>query len=370
VAVIRYGFIGALFFLNGAFGNAEEFVDGRKSLVFDTPMARLVVDLAGGAIGEFRPKNSEVNPLSWARPKAGDTAVRGFGHFLCLDRWGPASEGEAARGMPYHGEAANVEWSIAREVTESGGVLEAEMRAKLPKAGLSVRRTIRMSRLNWVFKVREEIANDLAIGRIYNVVQHPTIGPPFLDEKTIVNCNGRRGFAQGGDLPTPEEPSEEWPKARKKSGEVVDLRRLESDPNPNVVSYVIEDTHGWVTAASPAQGLLIGYFWRTTDYPWVSLWRDVRAGKPAARGLEFGTTGLHQPFATLVKKGRIWDRPLFEFIDAGEKVTKTYTAFLCSVPKDFKGVDSLRVEGEFLYLREGTERQRKEIIVSLRGLVD
>src|SRR5688500_373034 len=59
--------------------------------------------------------------------------------------------------------------------------------------GESVRRIIRMSRLNLVFKVREEITNDHAIGRIFNIVQHPTIAPPFLDEDTIVSCNGRRG---------------------------------------------------------------------------------------------------------------------------------------------------------------------------------
>jgi hypothetical protein len=286
--VIRHGFVAAVLLLVGPFLNAEELIDGRRSLVFNTPVARLVVDLAGGAIGEFRPKSSDVNPLRWGRPKPGDTSIRGFGHFLCLDRWGPASEAEAARGMPYHGEASNVAWSIAREADESGGVLEAEMRAKLPKAGLSVRRIIRMSRLNLVFQVREEITNDQVIGRIFNIVQHPTIAPPFLDETTIVNCNGRRGFAQGGILPTPEEPSDDWPTARQKNGQVVDMRRLEGDPNPNVVSYVIEEAHGWVTAANPALGWLIGYFWRTTDYPWVSLWRMFAMADRRREGLSLG----------------------------------------------------------------------------------
>src|SRR4029079_13787763 len=116
---------------------------------------------------------------------------------------------------------------------------EAEMTTKLPKAGLSVRRVIRMSRQDLTFNVREEITNDNALGRVFNIVQHPTIAPPFLDDKTIVNCNGRKGFAQRGSWPTPEELATEWPNARKKDGQVVDLRKLESDPDPNVVSYVI-----------------------------------------------------------------------------------------------------------------------------------
>src|SRR5437867_4003732 len=83
------------------------------------------------------------------------------------------------------------------------------------------------------------------------------------------------------------------------------LRRLSADPNPNVVSYAIDDEYGWVTAATPNQGILIGYIWKTSDYPWVSLWRDTQNGRPSARGLEFGTTGLHQPYPALVRKGRI-----------------------------------------------------------------
>ena len=47
----------------------------------------------------------------------------------------------------------------------------------------------------------------------------------------------------------------------------------------------------------------------------------------AARGLEFGTTGLHQPYSILVAKGRIFDRPLFEYLDAGQTVARSYAAY-------------------------------------------
>ena len=78
------------------------------------------------------------------------------------------------------------------------------------------------------------------------------------------------------------------------SGEshLVNIRRLTKEPNPNVVSYSIDDEYGWVTAATPAKRLLIGYVWKTKDYLWVSLWRDTREGRPSARGLEFGLRDL------------------------------------------------------------------------------
>ena len=217
--------------------------------------------------------------------------------------------------------------------------------------------------------VREEITNENPLGRIFNAVQHPTIGPPFLDATTLVDCNGRRGFAQGGSLPNPEEPSFFWPQALNADGEAVNLRRLAADPNPNVVSYAVEGLHGWVTAATPARGLLIGYLWKTSDYPWVSLWRDARDGKPAARGLEFGTTGLHQPFPILVKKGRLWERPLFEHLDAGETVAKSYLVFLCKIPGDFAGVDTIEVEPGRLVLHERAGGKGRELVVDIAGLV-
>ena len=341
----------------------------RPTLVLENSSARLVMDLAGGSLGEFRFLEREVNPLNWATPKPGATNIQGFGHFLCLDRWGPPSTAEGAKGMPYHGEAAHVVWSVVRGPTASDPVVEAEASARLPKAGLSVRRRLRFSRQAAACAVVEEITNENPLGRIYNAVQHPTVGPPFLDATTIVDCNGRRGFAQGGPLPSPEEPSFFWPQALNRDGESVNLRRLASDPNPNVVSYVIEESHGWVTAASPQQGLLIGYVWKSTDYPWVSLWRDVRDGKPAARGLEFGTTGLHQPFAILVEKGRIWERPLFEHLDAGQTIAKSYLMFLCRIPENFNGVDSMEVTPTRLRLQERGRGRDRDLSVEIAGLL-
>lgn len=348
---------------------AAETPGARPTLLFTNDTSRLVIDAAGGSIGEFSLSGHGINPLGWGTPAGGDLAVRGFGHFLCLDRWGAPSEAEGAKGMPYHGEAANVAWSVLQVPRFRDGAIEGEMSARLPMAGLSIRRSIRLSpRSSW-FVVRESIRNENLLGRMFNAVQHPTIAPPFLGADTLVDCNGRRGFAQGGQLPFPEEPSSFWPLGLNRDGQPSDLRRLRSDPNPNVVSMVIDEEFGWVTASSPRHGLLIGYVWRTRDYPWVSLWRDARDGKPSARGLEFGTTGLHQPFPILARKGRIWDRALFEYLDAGQTVEKSYAAFLCRIPSDFSGVGSLTITKEELILQERREDASRRIVLGLEGVL-
>jgi hypothetical protein len=139
----------------------------------------------------------------------------------------------------------------------------------------------------------------------------------------------------------------------------VDLRRLTDNPNPNVVSYKVTDRYGWTTAVAPEQGRLIGYAWPAADYPWFNAWRHVEKGKPALRGLEFGTTGLHQPFPVLVKKGRIFDLPLYTYLDAGERVTRTYAMFLLRTPGGFEGVERVSYEGGELVVRERKGAGRK-----------
>jgi hypothetical protein len=325
-------------------------VNNRPALVIEGKAAKLVMDLGGGSFSDFHLADGGVNPLTWDSKTSG-TAPRMMGHFLCLDRWGAPSEAELKNGMPYHGEAPNVSWRVTVPSSTKGKHVEAEVSASLPMAGLEVRRRIRLSRDAAFFTVAEAVTNRNKLGRIYNMVQHPTIAPPFLDEKTIVDANAKRGLMQDSPLPDPEKLAVEWPHASKK-GQQVDLRALTNDPDPNVVSYVIDDDYGWTTASSPTSGLLIGYIWKTSEYPWFSAWRDVAKSRPSARGLEFGTTGLHQPFPILVKKGRIFDRPLYVHLDAGQTEARSYACFLMKIPKDYKGVDKIIYERGRLRVQE------------------
>jgi hypothetical protein len=204
--------------------------------------------------------------------------------------------------------------------------------------------------------VQETVTNENKLGRVYNMVQHPTIGPPFLDEDVLVDTNARQGFMQSSPLPNPERPEIVWPMALQ-DAKPVDLRRLTDDPLPNVCSFVIDQDLGWVTATSPTQGLVLGYIWRTSDYPWLNIWRHVADGKPLACGLEFGTTGLHQPFPALVRKGRIFGRPLLDYLDAGESRTRGYIAFQATAPADFAGVGALETKPRVSLLeRNGSRR--------------
>jgi hypothetical protein len=339
-------------------GSAEDMVNGRPSVVLESPAAKLVIDLGGGSIVDFHLAAGGLNPLRWIGPADVNKELRPMAHFVCLDRWGQPSAAELANGMPYHGEATRVRWKQAGATARSGGLVSAEMGASLPMAGLDIRRTLHLSGEGGVFSVSETVTNRNKLSRPYNMVQHPTIGPPFLDEGTVVDANAQRGLMQSSPMPYPEKPEVKWPGALR-DGKPIELRHLTNDPEPSVVSFVVDEEIGWVTATNAAKELVIGYVWKTSEYPWLSIWRHVDDNKkPLARGMEFGTTGLHQPFPILAKKPVVFGRPTFSFLDAGESVTRSYTTFLVKVPKDFKGVDKVSHRGGKIVVRErGTQRE-------------
>ncbi|MEZ5391872.1 MAG: hypothetical protein R2724_03115 [Bryobacterales bacterium] len=317
----------------------------RPAFTASNDHASVTVDLLGGSIVDFRLAGGDLNPLVWSND-AKPAEAKPMSHFLCLDRWGQPSPAELANGMPFHGEATRVRW------TDQGrGVLSA----RLPLAGLRIERTVRMLD-GAAFRVDETVTNENKLGRVYNMVQHPTIGPPFLDEHVLVDSNARQGFMQSSPLPNPEVPAIAWPMAWK-DAQPVDLRRLTDDPLPNVCSFVIDGETGWVTAYSPTHRLIVGYVWKTADYPWLNIWRHVADGKPLARGLEFGTTGLHQPFPALVRKKEIFGRPLLDYLDAGESKTRSYVAFLAQAPADLSGVGAVETDGGLTLTERGGERK-------------
>jgi len=346
---------------------AETGLEWRDLVVLKGEKATVVMDVGGGSIVDFHLAGKSLNPLSWNRPEKGDVEPRPMGHFICFDRWGQPSKGEEERGMTFHGEAPYIRWRVLSGPKREEGRVTAKMLCELPIGGLALERTVRLPDGAAVLLVEEVIRNVGRLGRLYNIVQHPSIAPPFLDESVIVDCNAYKGYMQESPWPNPEEPVVYWPYIAY-GGKLVDLRRLTDDPRPQVTSFVFGDDveHGWVTAANAGKGLMLGYVWNVSEYPWLDIWRNVENGKPAARGLEFGTTGLHRPFGDMLKKGTIFDRPLYEYIDAGQEIVKSYVAFLAEIPGDYRGVESIEYGNGRLVIRERESDESRNIVISWR----
>ena len=101
---------------------AEVIVNGRPSVVLESPAAKLVIDLGGGSIVDFHSRGGGLNPLRWIGAADVNAALRPMAHFLCLDRWGPLPRRNSAMewfstGKPHGSDGRS---SIRRQ--RKGGV--------------------------------------------------------------------------------------------------------------------------------------------------------------------------------------------------------------------------------------------------------
>lgn len=304
--------------------------DKENKIMIQNKSAALTVDLFGGAITDFHLKEDPVNPLTFIFSKAqmpsnNKNGAPYQGHFLCLGRWGEPSEGERKAGMPNHGQIANILWQY-NSVMDKQAI---DMQTDSPLEGLKIERVVKIDTEHAVYGVDEKVTNNQVLGRLYNMVQHPTLASPFLDENTIVCCNATKGFDQFA-YDYSEEGILQWPVGKDEEGSLLDLKNPDK-PYNSVFSFVVdrEAEFGWICAYNPRYHQVFGYVWRRTDYPWIHLWQDWKEGRIQYRGIEFGTTGIHQPFKKIIETGvQLFGEKTVEYIDAGETVSRRYLSFL------------------------------------------
>lgn len=319
--------------------------------------ALVTVDLNGGGIIDFHLTENEINPLTFKfaadqMPENNKQGACYQGHFACIGRWGQPSAGEIKAGHPNHGQAAMTQWETLEE-----GEAFLKMKVDCPLDGLSTLRALEFSASAPVFRVTESVKNINPLGRLYNIVQHPTLAAPFLDDSTRVDCNGTFGINYEFDT-NPLEYASKWPKGMCKDHELMNLNTLDV-ANSTVFSFIVdkESELGWVTAYSPTHNLLLGYVWNRAEYPWISLWQHFEDNRIKYRGIEFGTTGIHKPFNEILEHDniRLFGEKTVWYIDADEEVSRSYTAFLYQPEGGFAGVENISI------------KERKIVIKPMQG---
>lgn len=305
-----------------------------SQVVLSDKNIELVIDLQGGAIVDFRRASSTINPFSWKvnatdMPENNRSGAVFQGHFLCTGRWGTPTEGEMKAGVPHNGQASRDVWTVIEKTATS-----VKMKIKSPLDGIIVERKVSLIEGKNGFQVTESFNNYTSIGRLFNVVQHATIGAPFLNESTSIESNAQKGFMQHLSYPDPNKHAYSWPMAfMAPDADSIDLRRSDS-PESYVSTHVFSDSIAWVSATSPAHQLTLVYSWNSADYPWLNVWQQRVDGRLWAKGLEFGTTGIGRSYQDLLRfDTRFNKQNSFVWLDAGEKITKSYSCFLLDTEK-------------------------------------
>jgi hypothetical protein len=350
-----------LLVLAGSSGHSASDADSSTSangeFVFENSDVVLNISREGGMFTGFILKEKPLNPFGWQlTPEQMPENNRPHvfkGHFLCTGRWGEPSPGEKAFGIPHNGEVNTVAWQLVQNGLLADGNREVVMECVAPIERLDVRRTIWLPEQGSCFVVKEAFTNHLPVGRPCNFVQHATVFAPFLDDNMMVHTNATTGFDQRTSPIMAQDSSFVWPHATLASGNKVDLRHLLT-PEGFVTSHVfpVSDSIGWVTAYNPREHILLGYVFKTKDYPWLNYWHHAVDGQPHVRGLEFGTTGIGKPYETLLMNELFFfGQPSYQYVDAGEAVEKSWLCFQLVVDPGLSSVEAIELENGQVKIR-------------------
>jgi len=360
----------------------------RPAFCLSNGVVQLTALTGGGHIADFRlvaPTGSSVNAL-WEAPwptmdpdqfrshhvrKYGPAPVGKFlaaftGHAVCVDYFGGPSEAEAAQGLALHGEAANSRWRLL-EAKQSSAEAWLSLGARLPAAGLRLRRELRLRRHEPVVYVEETLTNERAQDHFFHWTQHVTLGLPLLHpEESVIALPGTRAVTwphgyEGASL-VPDNQEFTWPEAPAIEGGEVNLARPFARNGRGFVVATLLDPQrelGFVAALNWRIGLLLGYCFRRSDFPWVAIWEENAArtgppwdGKTRARGLEFGSTPLPVGKEETFVCGSLFDTPTFRRIPAKAELRASYVAFLSKVSSGWRSIRDMQMRHDRIVVTE------------------
>lgn len=337
---------------------------GRPAWMIDTPHLRVTVLRGGGHVAEITLKSTgAVNPL-WVQPgrtmdpsqfnAARDAQTYGggsaaklmsglSGHSLCFPYWGNPSAAEERAGMTFHGETGIADW----KQTGSGGNW-LELAAELPESRTHFLRRLTVS--GTVLWFDETATNEAAWDRPVGWCEHVTIGAPFLERGvTIFTASAVRGRPLGSG----DSSQQRWPDGQE-NGNKIDLSTVRrAIAGGEVNNYQVDPKReiGYFAAFNPKLSLVFGYVFRRAEFPWLNVWESYTP-QLFTRGMEFSNTPVHGTARALMGTPTLWNVPTFEWLNARGSIHKRYAAFSTSVPKNFRGVQDVQVDGSHLRVVE------------------
>lgn len=343
----------------------------REAVQIENEKIRLTVLKEGGHIAELFHKETGISPL-WIPPwkslepskydpaifpeyglNAESKLLAGLmGHNLCLDLFGPPSEDETSAGVPVHGEASVVPYTVER--SESG----IHAAATLPLSALKLTRDIHLSEDGATVQVTETVENLNALDRPIAWTQHVTLGPPFLRHgvtQFAIPAERSRTFeGQFGDSALLESTDFPWPLAPTQNGGTVDLRRFTNEPkSAGFTTHLMESARptAFFAAYHPSLPLLFGCRWKREDFPWLGIWEENRSrtsapwnGETVALGMEFGASPFPETRRQMIERGSLFGAPAYRWLAARSRITVRYSFFLRRAEFDLEklNADDLR----------------------------
>jgi hypothetical protein len=316
------------------------------------------------------------NPVRMAR-EAGEKNIFGsaFGHFVCVDGFGPVSPEEEAAGLPGHGEAHQATFEV-KYYGKQGHTTTLTLSTKLPLTQELFTRTIRMADGEDVVHVQSELESLLSFDRPVFWAEHATIGSPFLEPGvTVVDMAARRAKTrpyqpekEGLPHRLPSDKEFNWPEAPGLHARKIDLRAAPAEPDSGDHTTCLMDPARklvFVTALHPGKRLLLGYLFSPQEYAWTQNWEYYPPNKKLARGLEFSTQPFDVPRREVVQLNSLFGAPVFRWLPARTKIESRFLMFYAHTPEGFSKVDDVRLENGTIIIEDHKSRKHMTLTASL-----
>ncbi len=299
-----------------------------------------------------------------------------MGHFVCVDGFGPPSADERKANLPQHGEAHLLPWELVSS-GKQGAATTAKFSVKLPMVQEIFTRAFTMVDGENVVYVDSELESLLGFDRPINWGEHLTIASPFLDSENMVvdlsstrsqtrpytsaeTVSSRRKLASGVDFT--------WPNAPLRAGGTVDLRPVPANANSmDHITTLFDPARkiAFVTALNPAKQYLLGYLFRSEEYPWLQQWMSYGANGWYNRGLEFATQPYDVPRREAISLGKMFDTPSFRWLPAKSKISTRFLLFYTKTPAGMLKIDDIRLEGGKIIVQEKASGRQIVLAASL-----
>jgi hypothetical protein len=315
-------------------------------------------------------------------PPAGKYLSGYAGHSLCIDYFGAPSEEEALLGLPLHGEVASSRWTLVKKGSQRGlGLLS--VRSAAPSAGLLVQRDITLRTNESVAYVTETITNKTTRDRYFQWAQHATFGPPLLQAGESVclmpgTCSKTWPLGYEGKEALESDREFTWPSAPATKGRVLDISQPFTTNGRGFIATTLlaEDRDSqlaYVAVLNWRLGLLAGYCFRRSDFPWVANWEENCArtdapwdGKTQARGLEFATSPLPLGLRDAILGGSLFGVPAVRCLPARGLQRASYVMLVTEVPHAWRTITGIDFRGNVLLVTGPNPEERIEL--TARGL--
>lgn len=298
-----------------------------------------------------------------------------FGHFICVDGFGPVSPEEQAAGLPGHGEAHKLPFAV-KFFAKEGRNTTLTLAAHLPLTQENFTRTLRMVEGENVVYVESQLESLAGFDRPAFWAEHATIGSPFLEPGvTVVDMPAQRAktrpYQPGAtELPhrLPSDKEFTWPNAPTVNGRKVDLRAAPAPPNSGDHTTSLMDPARklvFVTALHPGKHLVLGYVFKQQEFPWIQNWEYYPPSGKLARGMEISTQPFDVPRREVVQLNSLFGSPVFRWLPAKSKIEARFLIFYARTPDGFRKVDDVRMDGGKIIVEDRKARKQVTLNASL-----